>query len=91
MFFEVFKQYDPDNQLLKQAYDEVLSHELEQSRLAQTLDRIQSMSLLIKKLERPTPFSFPLIVDRLRERLSSEQLSDRVARMVQQLERAIDG
>lgn len=91
LFFEVFKQYDPDNQLLKQAYDEVLSHELEQSRLAQTLDRIQSMSLLIKKLERPTPFSFPLIVDRLRERLSSEQLSDRVARMVQQLERAIDG
>jgi ATP-dependent Lhr-like helicase len=35
-----------------------------------------------------TPFAFPLLVARLRERLSSEQLSERVARMVALLEKA---
>ncbi len=90
LFFEVFRQHDPDNELLKQAYAEVLSQELEHSRLQATLVRIQKMPLKIQVLKRPTPFAFPLIVDRLRERLSSEQLSDRVARLVQELERAIE-
>jgi len=30
----------------------------------------------------PTPLSFPLAVDRLRERLSSERMEDRIRRMV---------
>jgi ATP-dependent Lhr-like helicase len=89
LFFEVFRQYDPSNALLKQAYDEVLSQELEHERLAQTLQRMQSLPLLIKPLERPTPFAFPLLVERLRERLSSEKLSERVARLVRDLEKAI--
>jgi ATP-dependent Lhr-like helicase len=90
LFFEVFRQYDPDNALLGQAREEVLSLELDQARLASTLQRLQSMPLRIEVLARPTPFAFPLIVERLRERLSSEQLSDRVARLVKDLERAID-
>jgi ATP-dependent Lhr-like helicase len=39
-------------------------------------------------LSRPakaTPFSFPIIVNRLRERLSSEKLEDRIRRMKVQL------
>lgn len=90
LFFEVFRQHDPENLLLRQAYDEVLSHELEHNRLAQTLDQIQAIPLNIKVLARPTPFAFPLIVDRLRERLSSEQLSDRVARLIRDLEKAVE-
>lgn len=90
LFFEVFRQYDPDNALLGQARQEVLSQELEQARLANTLQRLQSLPLRIQVLQRPTPFAFPLIVERLRERLSSEQLSERVARLVNDLERAID-
>ncbi len=90
LFFEVFRQYDPDNALLGQARQEVLSQELEHQRLTDTLIRLQSLPLHIKVLQHPTPFAFPLIVERLRERLSSEQLSDRVARMVKDLERAVD-
>jgi len=37
---------------------------------------------------RPTPFAFPLIVEIFREKLSTEALEERVARMVAQLERA---
>jgi ATP-dependent Lhr-like helicase len=39
-------------------------------------------------LERPTPFAFPLLIERLRERLSTEKLSDRIARMLDALESA---
>ena len=90
LFYEVFRQHDPDNELLKQAHDEVLSQELEHHRLQATLVSIQNKPLKVQLLKRPTPFAFPLIVERLRERLSSEQLSERVARLVQDLEKAIE-
>ena len=34
-----------------------------------------------KQCEKPTPFSFPIITDRLREKLSNEKLADRIKRM----------
>ena len=42
------------------------------------------------RVERPTPLAFSLIVDRTREKLSSEKLADRVRRMLAPLERAAD-
>lgn len=88
LFFDVFQQYDPHNQLLEQARSEVLRHELDFEQLTTTLDRVSLLPLMLKTIERPTPFAFPLMVQRLRERLSSEKLSDRVARMVRELELA---
>uniref|UniRef100_UPI004048E52F ligase-associated DNA damage response DEXH box helicase n=1 Tax=Orrella sp. TaxID=1921583 RepID=UPI004048E52F len=88
LFFDVFEQYDPKNQLLEQARREVLQHELDFEQLKTTLNRVGQLPLTLKMIERPTPFAFPLMVQRLRERLSSEKLSDRVARMVSELERA---
>lgn len=90
LFYEVFRQYDPENALLVQAHQEVLSAELEQGRLLNTLKRIQRIPMKIVDLERPTPFAFPLLVERLRERLTTEQLSERVARLVHDLEMALD-
>src|SRR5207237_4058244 len=40
LFFEVFRKYDKGNLLLSQAEQEVLSQELELSRLRATLERI---------------------------------------------------
>jgi ATP-dependent helicase Lhr and Lhr-like helicase len=42
----------------------------------------------VMECERPTPLAFPILVDRTRERVSSEKLADRVRRMQVQLERA---
>ena len=50
-----------------------------------------SQTLVVKHLARPTPFAFPLLVERLREKLSNEILADRIARMVAQLEKAAGG
>lgn len=89
LFFDVFNQYEPDNLLLQQAYDEVLSHQLDEVRLRKALQRIQSQKIILKYTERFTPFAFPIMVDRLRERLSSEKLIDRVQRMQLQLEKHV--
>jgi ATP-dependent Lhr-like helicase len=37
--------------------------------------------MTIIRSDRPTPFAFPLMVARLREKLSTESLTDRIARM----------
>lgn len=89
LFFDVFEEYEPDNLLLQQAYDEVLSYQLDEVRLRKALKRIQSQKITLNNPERFTPFAFPIMVDRLRGRLSSEKLIDRVQRMQVQLEKHV--
>lgn len=89
LFYEVFKNHDPENWLLTQARDEVLQSELDIDRLSQTLQRLSRIPIIVKRLVRPTPFALPLMVERMRERLSSEKLSDRVARLVRELEKMV--
>ncbi|WP_025110796.1 ligase-associated DNA damage response DEXH box helicase [Pseudomonas sp. H1h] len=90
LFFEVFKQYDADNLLLAQAGEEVLREELDIRRLQQTLQRINRMQLDLHLIKRPTPLGFPLLVERMRESMSSEKLADRIRRMVGDLEKSAD-
>jgi len=91
LFYEVFHKYDPSNRLLLQAEQEVLTQELEIGHLRASLKRIASQQLVLKTLLRATPFSFPLMVERLREKLSTESVAERIARMVGELEKAADG
>ena len=86
LIFDTLTQYEPDSLLLKQAHDEVLDFKSENSRLIKTLDRINRQRLLLCYPPKPTPMSFPIVVDRLREKLSSESLEDRVERLTRQLE-----
>lgn len=90
LFFQVFKQYDADNLLLAQAGEEVLREELDIARLEQTLQRINQMKLDVHLIKRPTPLGFPLLVERMRESMSSEKLADRIRRMVGDLEKTAD-
>jgi ATP-dependent Lhr-like helicase len=91
LFWEVFRKYDPGNRLLQQAEQELLSQELEIGRLRASLERVATQQLVLKPLARPTPFSFPLMVELFREKLSNENVADRIARMVEQLEKAAGG
>ncbi len=81
LFFDVFNDYEPDNLLFLQAFDEVQLFQLEEDRMRAALNRIERQRLVIRKLNRPTPFAFPIMVDSLRERLTSERLEDRVKKM----------
>jgi ATP-dependent Lhr-like helicase len=81
LLFEVFREYEPDNLLFQQAYRETFEHQLEEGRLILALERIQKQEVVVKRCEKPTPFSFPIVTDRLREKLSSETLAERIKKM----------
>lgn len=86
LFYDVFEQYDPSNLLLLQAQDEVVEFELEYERFYQAMSRISRQKTILRNPEKPTPFAFPIMVDRLREKLSSEKLEDRIRKMNLQFE-----
>ncbi len=81
LIFDVFQDYDPENLLLRQAFDEVIYHQLEITRFRSVLERIQGQKKVLVELSKPTPLSFPIMVDRLREKISSESLADRISKM----------
>ncbi|WP_420323062.1 ligase-associated DNA damage response DEXH box helicase [Flagellimonas sp.] len=81
LLFDVFKDFEDDNLLYQQAFTETFEHQLEEGRLRLALERIAQQEIVWKKCQNPTPFSFPIITDRLREKLSNEKLADRIKRM----------
>ncbi len=81
LFFEVFRDHDPDNLLLRQAYNEAFEYQLEETRLREALQRISSQTMVVATPEKPTPFGFPIMVDRFREKVTSEKLADRIKKM----------
>lgn len=85
LFFQVFQDYESNNLLLLEAYDEVMTFQLEEARLRRALERINQQNIILKKPNKATPFSFPIIVDRMREKLTSEKLEDRIKKMRLQL------
>jgi len=87
LFFEVFKDYEPDNLLYQQALDETFEHDMEQGRLLQAFVRMNKQQIRWIETHQPTPFSFPLITDRLRGKMSSESVEDRIRKMYLQLEK----
>jgi ATP-dependent Lhr-like helicase len=83
LFFEVFKEYEPENLLLRQAEEEALYYQLEEHRLRAALYRVGSRNFVIRKTARPSPLAFPILVDRLsREQLSNEPIEARIDRML---------
>ena len=90
LFYEVFRKYDGGNRLLGQAENEVLSQELDIRRLAASLERMRGQRIEFVELAVPSPFALPLMVERFREKLSTEKLNDRLARMLKEMERAAE-
>jgi ATP-dependent Lhr-like helicase len=88
LFYEVFRKHDRGNLLLSQAEREALEQELEIGRLRETLARMRKRKLIITKPARFTPFSFPLMVERLREAVSTESVGSMVERLLGELEQA---
>jgi ATP-dependent Lhr-like helicase len=88
LFYDVLERYDPTNLLLSQARREVLERQLERSRLARTLERLEQSRVVVATPKRTPPLAFPLLVDRARDRVSSETIAERIRRMQLVLERA---
>lgn len=82
LLFNVFHDYDPQNILLRQAFNEAFFYQMEEARLRETMERIYNNRIVITFPQRLTPFCFPIKVDSLREQLTSEKLEDRIKKMI---------
>ena len=91
ILYRVFQTYDEDNLLVKQSIDEVMTLQLEQSRLMEAIRKINAQEIVLKETNKPSPFAFPILVSILRrERLSSEKITDQVIKMQLQLEHSLN-
>jgi ATP-dependent Lhr-like helicase len=87
LLFDVFEKHEPANLLLQQARREVLDDQLELSRLQQALKRAGGQEFIHINTPRPGPLAFPLLVERLNNRMSNESVLERVQRMMKEAER----
>jgi ATP-dependent Lhr-like helicase len=83
LFFNVFENYEKENLLLLQAYDEALNFQLELGRMTLAFNRINAQKIIIKTIEKPSPFCFPILVDGLsRDKFSNEDREVRIQKMI---------
>jgi ATP-dependent helicase Lhr and Lhr-like helicase len=85
LFFNVFEEYDATNLLLLQAHEEVLQFQLEIVRQQAAFKRINESKIIVKILEKPSPFCFPLMVERFREVYSNETIEMKVEKYLKGL------
>jgi ATP-dependent helicase Lhr and Lhr-like helicase len=81
LLWDVFSKHEPENLLLKQARYEVINDQLELPRLKNALKRMRIGNIIHSEMQRPGPLAFPLLVERLRNRISNESILERVTRM----------
>ena len=87
LLYDVFERHEPQNRLLLQARAEVLDEQLELPRLRQALERIAASEVIHSAMPRPGPLAFPLLVERLNNRMSNESVLERVQRMMREAEK----
>jgi ATP-dependent Lhr-like helicase len=90
LFYEVFRKYDAGNRLLQQAEAEVLAQELDLQHLTAALARMAGLEIDLVDLAAPSPFALALMVERLREQLTTEKLKDRLERILAGAEQALE-
>jgi ATP-dependent Lhr-like helicase len=73
LLYQTLLKYEPDHPLLREAVREVLQDELDASRAAQEAARLHSASWECYSLDRPSPFSLPLLAGHNREVLLAQQ------------------
>ena len=88
LLFDVFSRHEPANLLLAQARAEVLEQQLELPRIAAAIRRLLACSLRLQATARPGPLAFPLLAERLNNRMSNESLLERLQRLRQEAVRA---
>ena len=82
LLFDVFTKYESGHLLIEQANREVKREQLERDRVATCLKRMASLKLVLNHTKFPTPFAFPLLIERLRNTLSNESIEKRVEKLI---------
>ncbi len=81
LLFEVFQNFEPEQPLYNQSFDEVKFFQFQESRLISVLRKLQDMPFEHYKTSRPSPLAFPLIIERIGSLVTSESLQERLQKM----------
>lgn len=84
LLFDVFSQHDPDNLMLRQARLQVLQKQFEFARLTRAVAELNTRRWVVTTPSQHTPFSLPLMIERIQDTQSSETLEQRVRRLTDQ-------
>ena len=87
LFYDVFTKYEEDHLLIKQAHEEVKEYQLENKRITNSLKRLSNLKMILNETETPSPFAFPLLVERLKNTLSNESIEKRVEKLIKKYNR----
>ena len=68
--------------MIKQSHQEVKEYQLENKRISRSLERLKNLKMLFNEIKTPTPFAFPLLVERLKNTLSNEPIEKRVEKLI---------
>ncbi|MEY3897555.1 MAG: hypothetical protein RLZZ214_3076 [Verrucomicrobiota bacterium] len=88
LLYEVLERYDSGNLLLAQSRREILEKQLELTRLASVIRRLQSAPMHLVETENLTPMAFPLWADRLSATLPAGDAATRLEAMLRALNQA---
>lgn len=81
LIYEVFSKYDPMNLLYVQSKEEILTKYFDFDRLKEVLHRLNTSEIVLKSINRFTPFSLPLYIERTSGHLSTEDLAARIEKI----------
>ena len=68
--------------MIKQSHQEVKEYQLENKRISRSLERLKNHKMILNETNTPTPFAFPLLVERLKNTLSNEPIEKRVEKLI---------
>lgn len=91
LLFDVFRRFEPDNLLLRQAEEEVSQQQFESERLAATLARLATLTQLWSYPETFSPLALPIHRERVSSRQSTESPLARVERMKKSWQSSVQG
>ena len=81
LLFSTLERFDPENLLVTQAKTAAANELSGSGRLPELMNSLAAGDWCWSDIHRPSPLSFPLIIERVRARIGSESLAERVANM----------
>ena len=87
LLYSVFERFEPENIFMRQAEEEVTQEYLNYDRLTYCLNDLANRTWQVIEVSRPTPLSFPLIVERISSTLSGEELRVRIEKLLKAYEK----
>lgn len=85
LIYKVLVEHEPNHILLRQAAEELSFYQFDFERLHHFLTKVQTHGLDLMELAHLSPFALPLFADRLREKLSTEEVDKQLEKLLKRI------